>query len=429
MSSSSSMNDSALRELILEKETSVDFYHEARQGVTSRREAIDELEDLLEFIEDDFRRGVVLDLLGRRSEAREVLSRCQHANPLCMHLLGKLLLEEGNSSDALQVLDPGWNQESHEPRVGMLYCEALILEGEVEKARALFDDISAPQDHPRICYLRGLLHQHEGEYREALDCYSNAAEGNPEETRYQFRLGYMHSLYGDEERAIEAYRMCQRTAPLYAHAMVNLGVLYEDADRFEEAITCYRMVLLSNPNHSRARLYLRDAEASQSMYYDRDKEKEDIRKQQVLQIPVTEFELSVRSRNCLQKMGIYTLGDLVSKSEAELLSYKNFGETSLQEIRKILNQKNLRLGEGVRSDDTRLLAVNGEAASLLGEPVSILELSSRSQRCMDRLEIETIADLLQRNELELVSQKNFGVTSLNEVKKKLNERGLNLSTG
>ena len=122
------MNDSALRELILEKETSVDFYHEARQGVTSRREAIDELEDLLEFIEDDFRRGVVLDLLGRRSEAREVLSRCQHANPLCMHLLGKLLLEEGNSSDALQVLDPGWNQESHEPRVGMLYCEALILE-------------------------------------------------------------------------------------------------------------------------------------------------------------------------------------------------------------------------------------------------------------------------------------------------------------
>lgn len=48
---------------------------------------------------------------------------------------------------------------------------------------------------------------------------------------------------------------------------------------------------------------------------------------------------------------------------------------------------------------------------------------------MDRLEIETISDLLQRNELELVSQKNFGVTSLNEVKKKLSERGLTLSSG
>ena len=51
------------------------------------------------------------------------------------------------------------------------------------------------------------------------------------------------------------------------------------------------------------------------------------------------------------------------------------------------------------------------------------------QLCMDRLGIETIADLLGRNELELVSQKNFGVTSLNEVKRKLTERGLNLTTG
>ncbi|MGE4619665.1 MAG: DNA-directed RNA polymerase subunit alpha C-terminal domain-containing protein [Planctomycetota bacterium] len=428
MDSTGSVNEMSLRELILQKETSVDFYHEARQGVTSRRDGIDELEDLLDSIEDDFRRGVVLDLLGRRSEAREVLSRCQ-SNPLCVHLLGKLLLEEGGSSVALKVLEPAWKNGPKEPRVGMLYCEALILEDNVESARAVMAELSMPEDHPRICYLQGLLHQHEGDYTTSLDFYTTAAEGAPEETRYQFRLGYMHSLYGDEERAIEAYRMCQRTAPLYAHAMINLGVLYEDSDRFEEAITCYRMVLLSNPDHGRARLYLRDAEASQSMYYDRDKEKDDVRKQQVLQIPVTEFELSVRSRNCLQKMGIYTLGDLVSKSEAELLSYKNFGETSLQEIRKILNQKNLRLGEGVRSDDTRLLAVNGEAASLLGEPVSILELSSRSQRCMDRLEIETISDLLQRNELELVSQKNFGVTSLNEVKKKLNERGLNLTSG
>ncbi len=428
MSLSESTSETSLRELILEHEVSVDFYHEARQGVTSRRDGIDELEDILESIDDDFRRGVVLDLLGRRSDARKVLSGCQD-NPYCMHLLGKLLLEEGNSSAALQVLEPGWSKGSREPRVGMLYCEALILEGDVDRARALLSEISAPDDHPRICYLRGLLHQHEGDYHEALACYGTAAEGTPEETRYQFRLGYMHSLYGDEEKAIEAYRMCQRTAPLYAHAMINLGVLYEDSDRFEEAITCYRMVLLSNKDHGRARLYLRDAEASQSMYYDRDREKEEVRKMQVLQIPVTEFELSVRSRNCLQKMGIYTLGDLVSKSEAELLSYKNFGETSLQEIRKILTQKNLRLGEGVRSDDTRLLAINGEAASLLGEPVSILELSSRSQRCMDRLEIETISDLLQRNELELVSQKNFGVTSLNEVKKKLSERGLTLSSG
>ncbi len=59
----------------------------------------------------------------------------------------------------------------------------------------------------------------------------------------------------------------------------------------------------------------------------------------------------------------------------------------------------------------------------------MLELSSRSQRCMDRLGIETLSDLVKRSELELISQKNFGVTSLNEVKRKLNDRGLSLASG
>ena len=422
-------DDFNIRELILNKETHVDFYHEVRQGVTSRREAIDELENLVEEIQDDFRRAVAQDLLGNREEAKNLLRNCS-SNPLCIHLLGKLSLEEGNSKEAIQVLEGGWAAHGgNYPRIGMLLCEAMIHEHRIEEARELLAKLPDSVDHPRICYLEGLLHQHEGDYDEALQYYSTAAEGRPEETRFQFRLGYMHSLYGDEELAIEAYRMCQRSAPLYARAMINLGVLYEDADRYEEAITCYRMVLLSNPDHRRAQLYLRDAEASQSMFYDRDKEKEKVRMGQVLQIPVTEFELSVRSRNCLQKMGIHTLGDLVSKTEAELLSYKNFGETSLQEIRKILNQKNLRLGESSQRSETSLLGMDSEAQALLGEPVSILELSSRSQRCMDRLGIETIADLLQRNELELVSQKNFGVTSLNEVKRKLTERGLDLTRG
>ncbi len=66
---------------------------------------------------------------------------------------------------------------------------------------------------------------------------------------------------------------------------------------------------------------------------------------QVLSIPVTDFELSVRSRNCLQKMGVNTLGDLCRTSEAELLASKNFGETSLVEIKEMLASKGLRLGQ------------------------------------------------------------------------------------
>ena len=65
----------------------------------------------------------------------------------------------------------------------------------------------------------------------------------------------------------------------------------------------------------------------------------------VMEIPISDFELSVRSRNCLKKMNIRSLGDLLKTSEQELLSYKNFGETSLNEIKALLASKGLRLGQ------------------------------------------------------------------------------------
>ena len=64
----------------------------------------------------------------------------------------------------------------------------------------------------------------------------------------------------------------------------------------------------------------------------------------LLDTPLSEFELSVRARNCLKKMNIGTLGELMRRTEAELLAYKNFGETSLNEIKALLVKKGLRLG-------------------------------------------------------------------------------------
>ena len=51
------------------------------------------------------------------------------------------------------------------------------------------------------------------------------------------------------------------------------------------------------------------------MYYDEDLERKEDRLNQILRIPITDFELSVRARNCLNKMDILTLGDLVKKTE------------------------------------------------------------------------------------------------------------------
>ncbi len=68
-----------------------------------------------------------------------------------------------------------------------------------------------------------------------------------------------------------------------------------------------------------------------------------------LKMPVTEMELSVRSANCLEKAKIKTLGELISKTESEMLKYRNFGKKSLNEIIATLNNMGLSLGMKVKS--------------------------------------------------------------------------------
>ena len=67
----------------------------------------------------------------------------------------------------------------------------------------------------------------------------------------------------------------------------------------------------------------------------------------LLMMNVEELELSVRSSNCLRAAEIKTLADLVQKSEAEMLKYRNFGRKSLMELNQILTELNLGFGMGV----------------------------------------------------------------------------------
>jgi len=71
------------------------------------------------------------------------------------------------------------------------------------------------------------------------------------------------------------------------------------------------------------------------------------RMHEMLQRSVDELELSVRSNNCLKMANIKTIGDLVRKTEPEMLKYKNFGRKSLREITEILEGMNLHFGMDV----------------------------------------------------------------------------------
>jgi DNA-directed RNA polymerase subunit alpha len=168
------------------------------------------------------------------------------------------------------------------------------------------------------------------------------------------------------------------------------------------------------------------------MFYDEEREKKKTRKNQILETPISDFELSVRSRNCLKKMKIETLGDLLRISEAELLSYKNFGETSLREIKSILDPKGLHLGMAIEEEhippaeieDTAV--VQDEDKGLRSKSVDDLQLSVRARKCLAKLNVHTIGEVTSRTDAELLGCKNFGVTSLNEVKKALADLGLSL---
>ncbi|RPI78133.1 MAG: DNA-directed RNA polymerase subunit alpha [Desulfobacteraceae bacterium] len=75
-----------------------------------------------------------------------------------------------------------------------------------------------------------------------------------------------------------------------------------------------------------------------------EKEKEEEKLNQNLFKPVSELELSVRSANCLKNANISLIGELVQKTEAEMLKTKNFGRKSLNEIKTILEVMGLSLG-------------------------------------------------------------------------------------
>jgi DNA-directed RNA polymerase subunit alpha len=89
------------------------------------------------------------------------------------------------------------------------------------------------------------------------------------------------------------------------------------------------------------------------MAADEEMDREEERLNENLSRSVDELELSVRSYNCLKNANIRTIGELVQKTEAEMLKTKNFGRKSLNEIKEILSSMGLSLG--MKIDEKRRL--------------------------------------------------------------------------
>ncbi|NIA21535.1 MAG: tetratricopeptide repeat protein [Anaerolineaceae bacterium] len=318
--------------------------------------------------------------------------------------------------------------------------EQMRTEGDSESALKILEKVkSSDRKAAEYQYALGRVLEDLGRYEEALDAYQAALKKNPCFRAARFRLGFLCDLRGDEARAIECYEACVELYSRDQAALLNLGTIYEskgyvDQSYYDRAIKCYRKLLEINPNHARARLALHDTLAAKVMFYDEEQERRLDRRNQVLEIPVTDFELSVRSRNCLKKMNVHVLGDLIMHTEADLLSYKNFGETSLAEIKEVLVSKGLYLGQGLEQQATVPVVIREAVPEAAPAPSSTvgdilletIDFSIRCRKCFQRLGLQTLNDLARMTEQDLMNAKNFGQTSLNEVKQKLRRYSLSL---
>jgi len=375
--------------------------------------------------------GIASFFLGHLGEAVENLKLAEGA--LAAFYLGRALADRQNFDEALKAFEKAEKAGYTATQVQLMRVGIHRQKGELNEARKILGKLENLSSHSaEYHFQQASIVLAEGDRATAIKSLERAVELDPSHTGVLFQLAFANDLAGNDGEAVTYYERCLNYPPVHVGVLMNHGVLYEDSEKFDKAAECYRKILGANPTDEQARLFLKDSEASTKMYYSPEDEQSNKYFSQVLEIPVTDFELSVRSRNCLKKMNIRTLGDLTRASEPQLLSSKNFGETSLQEIKEMMTSKGLRLGQSLEEGSHHELRyrpqspMSPEEQAVLNKPVSDLNLSVRARKCMNRLGINSLGDLVNRTADELLESKNFGMTSLSEVREKLAQFGLTL---
>jgi DNA-directed RNA polymerase subunit alpha len=384
------------------------------------------------------RAGIGAYMLGQHAIAERLLSGVGD-DGTALYVLGLTYLSLEKAKEAEEKFAAAAKAGYDPVECTLKRAGALRMLGKLDQAEALIKQTGVEGTRRAdYCYQMGCILSDRADTYGAIEYFERAVDMDSHHALALFRLAGENARYGNDNEAIRLYEQALSRPPYYLGALMNLGLLYEDRGNYAAAAFCFRRVLAYDPTHERAKMYMQDIEATSEMYYDDDMARNEARLAQLLSRPVTDFELSVRSRNCLASMNIVSLGDLTKVTEAELLEGKNFGETSLVEIRELMTAHGLQIGQNLQpakaKDPYSATASFGFMApdlspqeqAMLSRPVSDLNLSVRARKCMARLAITTLAELVQRSPDELLATKNFGVTSLNEIRQQLAELNLKL---
>jgi len=347
----------------------------------SERRAMAEKLGILHFARGDYREAV--ELLGEAP-----------ASKTARHFLGRALLKLGRAGEALEALARGRTGDD-DLSTDVLTVEAHCDLGDYESAEQVISNYEESEEEPaELVYARGRVAETRGEYGVATALYEKAIEKDPEYAPALFRLALNCDLNGEDERAMELYRRCANLQPSFVGPLINLGVLYEDHGKYEEAIECYKRVLAIEPTHRRAQLYLKDAESSLTMYI--------------------EVSASPRMR---------TMEEIFSLPEGGEGGYGALPEAALDDLDEEEDES-----EGPTAAEALAAGDEMPVQEKLNISVESLELSTRARKCMERLGVRTVGELLQLSKKQLLAAPNFGTTSLKEIETKLGALGLSLKS-
>ncbi|MBQ3388742.1 MAG: tetratricopeptide repeat protein [Thermoguttaceae bacterium] len=396
--------------------------------------------------------GVCQYLVGDYESAAQTLSQNKNASPLNPFYRGKTAFQLANikSSESVELAAPLFDEAiaafNEAEKAGypkgdcaLARAEVCRVKGDPVESLRQLDSISGETEQTvDYLYQRGATTAEltdrpdlvENPQEEMLRWYERAHEKDKNHPGALFGMALENERRGNDDVALALYQRLVCLIPTHVGALINLGVLYEDRENYEEAVACYKRVLEADPLNEKARMFIKDAEASLNRGRAAGRVRFPSIVKSIYDKQVSDYELSARARKALQAMGIETLGELCSHTEKELLTTKNFGDSSLEEIKRILDDAGLKLGSGPQPIDAAAdLAGEADEASaeipagdsVLNRSVDELNLTVRAKKCLSRKDIRTIGELVRTTSEELMNSKNFGVTSLNEIKKKLHD--------
>ncbi|MFH1230848.1 MAG: DNA-directed RNA polymerase subunit alpha C-terminal domain-containing protein [Planctomycetota bacterium] len=380
------------------------------------------------------RKGVICWMLDKTDEAIKYLEEGSSAEENS-YFLGLCYLEKGHNEKAHQVLAEVYKKLHDSSYVFSSYIDSLIKVGKSEEILGLLEKGKKRfVTEPMLPYYRGVYLESLGDYDKAQQEFKNALDLDKQYAPALFRLAYHSDLTGNEEEALKIYERLRDIKPPHINMLINLGLVYEDKGDYQKAVECYDAVLNVNPNHPRANLYSEDAKGSLVMYYDDNLKRKEQELKRILNQSLSEFQVPTRAHNCLEVLNIKTIGDLVKKTETELMSSENFGMKTLTDIKDLLARRGLTLSTETKTVTLESLLKSyistdtPHQTDILNKPIFEVEWSARVRGSLTKLKIYTIGDLTIKTEKDFMDLPNFGQTSLEEIKRRLSQLGLSLKS-